>query len=177
MIQQVNRSSSIAVCKPKESTTGSYSEESQIPTSSSPQLRSQSIPISSSHFHKTASEIQLCLDEQIAELRDHIFFSRVMYGIQQSTLTGKDQYLQMQNDMCLAHIIQTRADTAPSHKPLTFPSLPEGDDWSVGLPIDAPSNNNNLSMLSMRDLRTVTADAVTLANQADEQGMIFDLDL
>lgn len=102
-----------------------------------------------------------------------------MYGIQQSTLTGKDQYLQMQNDMCLAHIIQTRTDaTTPSQKPLVFPSLLEGDDWSVGLPIDGPvSNTNSLSMLSMRDLRSVTADAVALANQAEEQGMIFDLEL
>lgn len=101
-----------------------------------------------------------------------------MYGIQQSTLTGKDQYLQMQNDMCLAHIMQTRSDaTSTQHKPLTFPLLSEGDDWAVGLSIDAPSNTNNLSMRSMRDLRSLTADAVALANQAEEQGMIFDLEL
>lgn len=172
MIHEVPRSSSISVHRPKEST--SYSESSNLVSTTSPQIRSQSIPISSSHFHRTASEIQLCLDEQIAEIRDHLFFSRVVNGIEQSKLCGKNRYLQMQNEMCLAHVMQTRTETAPSQKRMTFLSVPENDDWSVGLPVDAPSN---LYEQTMQDVRAITADAVALANQTEDQGMIFDLEL
>jgi len=133
--------------------------------------------------------MQLCLDEQIAEIRDQLFFSRVVNGIEQSKMYGKDRYLQMQNEMCLAHIMQTRtmdATTAATttattttslyQRPLTMLSVPETDDWSVGLPIDAPPSTN-FSEHTMYEVRAITADAIALANQTEDQGMIFDMEL
>ncbi len=176
MIHQAQRSSSISVHRPKEST--SFTGRSDIAASTtSTQIRSQSIPISNSHFHRTASEIQLCLDEQIAELRDHLFYSRVVTGIEQTKMCATNRTLQKQNEMCLAHIMQTRTDATPYQKSLTFPSLPENDDWSIGLPIDHVPSTMLSEQTITHDARTIPADTIALANQTDDQGMIFDLDL
>lgn len=182
MLKQPHGSSSISVNQPK---TSCSSSEGFVT------MRSQSIPISSIHFHRTASEIQLCLDEQIAEHRDNIFFTRVVKGIQQSQLAGKNRYLQMQNQVCLAHILQTRKESnhqQSQQRPTTMPGfipMPEQqqqqqqDEWSsgVGLSIDAPSSSSlpPPPYFNRRDLNSITADAIAIADNVDD--MIFDLEL
>jgi hypothetical protein len=77
--------------------------------STSYQFKSERIPICK-NLHRTASELQLCEDEQLAEQRDYAFFSRLVNGISKSQTSGTNQYLQTENQVCLAHIIQTRLE-------------------------------------------------------------------
>jgi hypothetical protein len=139
---------------------------------------SKSIPISNSHFHRTTSEIQLCLDEQIAEQRDHMFFARVVNGIQECQLAGNNRQLQMQNQMCLIHILQARKDSSQNQCLMPMPGItePEQEYWTVGLSIDAPSLPHPHSiMMERRDVRSIRADALAIVNTIDD--MIFDLEL
>eukprot|EP00429_Kryptoperidinium_foliaceum_P034478 CAMPEP_0176166318 /NCGR_PEP_ID=MMETSP0120_2-20121206/85060_1 /TAXON_ID=160619 /ORGANISM="Kryptoperidinium foliaceum, Strain CCMP 1326" /LENGTH=190 /DNA_ID=CAMNT_0017503853 /DNA_START=385 /DNA_END=957 /DNA_ORIENTATION=+ len=190
MIHQSQRLSSAILCHPRRTmeAASSYSESTchrdMRASSPSQTMKSQSIPISSSHFHRTASEIQLCLDEQIAEQRDSLFYSRVIHGIQESQMYGKNRNLQMQNQMCLVHVMQTRADKAT-----TFSSLPkstttslmkfthqdvEDIESSIGLPIETDPSSPELST---PDYSQLTSEALSLANMDLDQDMIFDLDL
>lgn len=88
MINPTSRLST-PISVPRFQEPSSYSAPSHIGGIVSPQIRSKSIPISSSHFHRTASEIQLYLDEQIAEQRDYVFYSRLVNGIRNNQSTGK----------------------------------------------------------------------------------------
>ena len=154
----------------------------------SSQMRSQRIPISSTHLNPSASELQLCLDEEIAEQRDHLFYSRVVRGIQQSQLAGKDYDLQMQNQLCLAHIMQAHGDsTQKTHYP-KYPGFlgapiedPEEEDWAVGMPIDSAcptlSYYPTRTSPTRRDFHSIATHAIELVNSAEEEGMIFDMDL
>lgn len=98
----------------------------------------------------------------------------------------------MQNQLCLAHISQVRRDASQKQAARNFLEIfnspvqesAEEDDWGVGIPIDAamcyPSSSQYQQqpfMLTRRDVHSIAADAIELANLAEEQGMIFDLDL
>ena len=69
-------------------------------------LKSQSIPISG--MHRTASEVQLCEDEALADYRDYIVYSRIVNGICRQQETNHNRYFRKENDKCLAHIMSTR---------------------------------------------------------------------
>ncbi|CAB9523301.1 expressed unknown protein [Seminavis robusta] len=71
-------------------------------------VKSQSIPISG--VHRTASEVQLCEDEALADYRDFVVYSRIVNGIsrQQDQRPSRDLYLRQENDRCLSHIMSTR---------------------------------------------------------------------
>ena len=75
--------------------------------------KSASIPISNS-MRRTTSERQLSQDEEVAEYKDFLFYSRVVEGISRRQTQLKNGYLQYENQMCLAHIVRTRnADSQP----------------------------------------------------------------
>ena len=76
-------------------------------TSSSPILKSRSIPITNG-MKRTPSEVQLLEDEEVAEFRDYVMFSRIADRIARQQNETKDFRLRQQNDMCLAHLIGVR---------------------------------------------------------------------
>ncbi len=118
-------------------------------------MRSQSIPISKNL--PTAYEVQLCVDEQIAEQRDYVLYSRLVQGISQTQDQSHDKRLQMENQMCLSHIMQTRQDGQ---------SYPEKKDWSLGFSHDAQFDKDLVHSIAL--------DAFAIATS--EEG-IFELDL
>lgn len=185
MIPQSSRSSSISVNQFREASNDSFScihPQAPETASGSPQMRSRSIPISSSHLHRTASEIQLCLDEKIAEYRDNLFYSRVVNGIRQSQLMSKDQSLQTQNQHCLLHIMQARKDTSRHGllKGFIEPDIFEEDDWAIGLPMETILSSRKPYLPSIpprNDTHAITKSDIELATCADDQIMIFDMEI
>ena len=77
-------------------------------SSSSPVMRSASIPLPSSHIDRTQSELQLCVDEAAAEQREISMFYRVVNGIRerQQTLAAAHPY---------PHQHQEQTRPTPSH--------------------------------------------------------------
>jgi len=86
-------------------------------------FKSQSIPINNKGgggggggVHRTASELQLCQDEALADYRDFVVFQRIVTHMQQRQQQErrqqkqklKQQYLQQENEKCLQHILSTR---------------------------------------------------------------------
>lgn len=71
-------------------------------------MKSSSIPISISTMRRTPSELQLNNDEQVADFRDYVMFSRIVERLSKQRNETKDYRLRLINDNCLAHIIETR---------------------------------------------------------------------
>ena len=89
------------------------------PPTEAKQLKSQSIPISGAH--RTASEVQLCEDEALADYRDYVVFSRIVnhhrqrqqqysknLQLQEHQQQSHHPYWQQESDKCLAHVLKTR---------------------------------------------------------------------
>lgn len=109
--------------------------------------RSESIPLPSSHVHRTHSEVQLCEDMESAELRDLNMFYRLVNGIRDrqmslaadhsgnnnsSSLLPLERHYhhqyhhpvaasQVEAETCLAHIIRTRNAPLDVGIPSTHP--------------------------------------------------------
>ena len=129
----------------------------RLPSSLPP---SQSIPITKG-LYRTASEVQLCLDEEVAEQRDYAFYSRVLNGISSSQRKGNpnNYMLQRENQDCLLHIMQTRNNGI-----LATTRREQNDDC-----YETTSNDNFL-------LQSITSVALALSESSEEEG-IFELDL
>jgi hypothetical protein len=82
--------------------------------------KSQSIPIQSG-IRRTSSELQLCEEQEMAEFRDYVMFSRIVDGIYKTQQETKDYKLKRENDLCLAHIIGTRNDSHVNLSDYRFP--------------------------------------------------------
>jgi hypothetical protein len=65
----------------------------------------------SSRFVPKASIFPL----EIAEHQDFIFYSRLIKGISQTKEESQNKYIQMENNICLTHIIRTIVDSHQSH--------------------------------------------------------------
>jgi len=72
---------------------------------------SRSVPIPECMF-RTPSELQLTVDEQVADQRDFAFFARLVSGISErrasSSTSTTNAACATETDRCLTHIIQTR---------------------------------------------------------------------
>jgi len=71
---------------------------------------SRSVPIPECMF-RTPSELQLTVDEQVADQRDFAFFARLVSGISErraSSTSTTNVACATETDRCLTHIIQTR---------------------------------------------------------------------
>jgi hypothetical protein len=141
------RTSSVSISQPIDASRRS----GMIPT------KSQSIPISNSIL-RTASEIQLCIDEYDAEQRDYLFYARLVNGISQSQGSCQNKYIRMENQMCLTHIMQTRHD---------HPTQSDQEDWSLGLSMDT----------SVDLLHVIANDALELTTFDGDEECVFELDL
>jgi len=68
---------------------------------------SSSVPIPDAMF-RSPSELQLSVDEQVAEERDFVFYARLVSGIRERTHCDHHQYYNEETERCLTHIMQTR---------------------------------------------------------------------
>lgn len=131
-----------------EQSTGatSYSSVQNLGTSQETH-RSSNIPLPSSHVHRTASELQLRLEEEVAEARDLNMFYRMVNGIREKQ-QAKDPVLNefLQTRMRDIHRAQSQPD--PLKPELNIPSIVKvhstsgEDDWSV-TGYTAPRHNND----------------------------------
>ena len=169
------------------------------PPSEAKQLKSQSIPMSGAH--RTASEIQLCEDEALADYRDYVVFSRIVkHHRERQQRYSKDvqlqqphshhPYWQQESDKCLAHVLKTRngpihQDTlqtlshhiAPMQKTtIAAPSLlsasSSADDYYCGE--DAPPTTGGWILSSNTPL---TSDDYDRQREEEEDEGIFALEL
>jgi len=77
---------------------------------------SRSVPIPECCMFRTPSELQLTVDEQVADQRDFAFFARLVSGISErrassTTSSTTNAACATETDRCLTHIIQTRHHT------------------------------------------------------------------
>lgn len=95
--------------------TSAYSNTklTSLPRDDSP-VRSRSIPIeaSGSGMKRTPSELQLCQDEQLADYRDFVMFSRIYQGISARQKSSHGLHARTTNERCLAHIVDLRNDVS-----------------------------------------------------------------
>jgi len=76
---------------------------------------SSSVPIPDAMF-RSPSELQLSVDEQVADERDFVFYARLVSGIRERTRAAHPQHCEQNNshyyneetERCLTHIMQTR---------------------------------------------------------------------
>jgi hypothetical protein len=156
-----NKSSSIPFYY-RPTASKSFHQRSDISPLESTPMKSHSIPISNS-LVKTASEIQLCIDEQIAEHRDFMFYSRLKKGISQTQQEeSHNKYLRRENQVFLTHITQTRVD---SQRQL------EEEGWSLGLSMDTPMNSEFLHSVATEAFFT------TAKPDDDNEECFFELDM
>jgi hypothetical protein len=100
--------------------------------------KSPSIPIK--NLKRTPSEIQLRIDEEVAEMRDRFMFVRIVQGIkkQQQMKTKQRCGYRRKRDPTLEHIIsQYRSEHSPS------PKEGEAGDWAPGLVELAPEEDTS----------------------------------
>lgn len=80
-------------------------------TSSSGKIRrrtlSDSVPIPDALL-RSPSELQLSMDERVADERDFVFYARLVSGIQKRN----SWYINAETERCLTHIMQTRHNAA-----------------------------------------------------------------
>jgi hypothetical protein len=145
--------------------TQKYNSSQRYPTlTGSPSTQSQSIPIAN-QLHKTHSELQLCMDEAVAEQKDYRFFSRVLKGISDSQGCSHSHNFMLQNQSLVSNIIHTRQDVTrrPQQEELSE------DEWTPGLSSIEPHSSRATF------LHNVTASA--LAELEDDEEGIFDFEL
>lgn len=95
-------------------------------------VKSQSIPING--MHRTASELQLCEDEALADYRDFVVYSRIVNGITRQQEKSHNLRYRQENDKCLAHIVSTRHgnDTLQSLSRHIVHGMTMTDDYFCG---------------------------------------------
>jgi hypothetical protein len=138
---------------------GRYPSHSLLQSSTPSTIISQSIPISQG-LCKTASEVQLCQDEQVAEQRDYAFYSRVVSGICQSQGASESWHYRKENQMCLSHIIETRNNGNTSEE--------DEEGWAIGTSLETDRKKELI-----RDI----TQAVAITTPSDGEECIFEMDL
>lgn len=90
-------------------------------------VRSKSIPIQ--NLQRTPSELRLHEDEELADYRDYVMFTRIVDGMVRSQEQTSNKFLRRENDRCLAHVIGTRKmQVESSLSPQDSPVLISGND-------------------------------------------------
>jgi hypothetical protein len=80
----------------------------------------------------TAEEQEIHYEEQMAEHRDYVFYSRVVNGIRQTQRRSKNYGLCLENEQCLSHVIETRAgDASDNDDDDEMFSTSSGDDFAL----------------------------------------------
>ncbi len=74
--------------------------------------KSKGIPIQR-YIQRTASELQLCEDEAVADYRDYCMYSRIVGGITRKQMKLLDLRHRYQNDQTIENIMRTRHESGP----------------------------------------------------------------
>lgn len=143
-----------------DSANTSTCESDHCHSPSSSHMKSSSIPISD-RLAKTASEIQLCQDEEKAERLDYEFYSRVVSGISQSQCISKSFQCKKENQLCLLHIMQTRANGTQRKEEVD-------DEWAIGHSLEAPCDE---------DMTLSIASETTALSRQEDDEEIFEMEL
>ncbi|KAG7342325.1 hypothetical protein IV203_007418 [Nitzschia inconspicua] len=170
---------------PAEQKMTSASKRSHI-TSATINRRSESIPLPSSHVHRTHSEVQLCEDMETAERRDLNMFYRLVNGIRerqmhlvhehhpQDALVSSELHHHSHGfydrgsevaESCVAHIIHTRnapLDTT-SHVHL------HSNDHSTSL----PSNNSSSVFQASAAVQAMNEGALSDPGDHQEEELVL----
>jgi hypothetical protein len=137
-----------------------YRSHSPLQTSTPSTIKSQSIPISQG-LCRTASEVQLCQDEQVAEQRDYAFYSRVVSGMCQSQGASESYHHRKENQMCLSHIMETRSNGIASDE--------DEEGWAIGTSLETDCTE--------KIIRDIIPEAVAITIPSDGEECIFEMDL
>lgn len=127
---------------------------------SSSVIKSQSIPIESS-MKRTPSELKLLEDEEVADIRDYVMFSRIFDRISRQQRETKDYHLRHVNDMCLSHLICVRTGSCDLPNPTSEAANPSLMDTKSTHHHDIPN---------FADVKSI------FSSDLDDDAM-FDLDL
>jgi hypothetical protein len=168
---------------------GALPSASKRKSSSSGSSRSSSIPLPSTHVARTQSELQLYLDEEVAEQRDTNMFYRLVNGIRERQ-SSPTRDVDATSERCIAGIYQTRlashvevcerncsfdpADT-PNWRSLNSPrQVSEGstnDEWSI--------NGFDSSQHEQPNAVAVAITNIALHHEEDDEDDegVFSLDL
>ena len=138
----------------------SFEEETE--GHSPPLVKTQGIPIRSSSMKRTPSELQLKEEEELADYRDYVMFSRIVDRMSRSQRETMSRHLRYENDQCLAHVIKTRnSGVETSTRPPSFPFL----------------DPSRVTLSDMDNLVEQFAVAMEDDEQEEEEDVMFDLEL
>jgi hypothetical protein len=154
-----------------------------------------SIPLPSSHVHRTQSEVQLSLDQEAAERRDASMFYRLVNGIRerQNVISSHDSSTtseHLESVRSITGILHTRLadlasedalndeDTESQQGVTTAEGIHEvsgvADGWSITGYMSSHPNHNLTAAAAAASTATMATDAVD--KQVDDDDCIFDLD-
>jgi hypothetical protein len=151
--------------------------------------RSSSIPLPSTHVTRTQSELQLHLDEEVAEQRDTNMFYRLVNGIrerQTQSLPTRD--VDATSERCIAGIYQTRlashVEVCEQNCSLDPADTPNWRSLNSPRQVSAGSTNDEWSMSGFDSSQHEQPNAIAITdialhdeNEDDDDEGVFSLDL
>lgn len=154
--------------------------------------KSEAIPILN-RMKRTPSELQLREDEELADYRDYVMFSRIVDRMSRSQREMVSKHLRHENDQCLAHVIGVRngcaddvvrRELAQKHR---FSALQRQRLLPPATAVEpsVPSNDQHARVVSVAEMDSMLAEYdADAAKSADEDGdddeeedVMFDLEL
>lgn len=150
--------------------------------------KSDSIPIHKNRTKRTPSEVQLHQDEELAEFRDYIMFTRIVDRMSRSQKKIVDHQLRYENHLCIAHVIGTRNGTPEAdiarkelQRVQDLKQIPHTMTLSTYLYPCPPSSfrDTHARVISETDIDGMLIDkeANIASYDTDDDDFIFDLDL
>lgn len=140
----------------------------------SPLVKTQSIPIRN-RMKRTPSELELKQEEEQADFRDYVMFSRIVDRMSRSQKEMMNRHLRHENDQCLAHVIGTRngcSDAVSVRKELKQ-QRPATEPRPTSL---LPDPSPRVSFSEMDELLAME-DAANDTEDDEEEDIMFELEL
>jgi len=137
---------------------------------------SSAVPIPHAMF-RSPSELQLSVDEKVADERDFVFYARLMCGIRERTqATNRHVQYNEETERCLTHIMQTRHQPECQLEDDGVPILRDEDGTEKGSyyldDLDSSSSYSSSSTYQ-QDFEPRYGDGI----YEEENECIFDLEL
>ena len=143
----------------------------------SPLVKTQSIPILNG-MKRTPSEQKLHEEEELADYRDYIMFSRIVNRMSLSQKEMMSRQLRFENHQCLAHVISTRngfTDDAERPEDQKYRQLKQAPQTTLLSSKDQQARMMSISRLDEM-LAMDAADSACASDDGDDDTM-FDLEL
>ena len=108
---------------------------------------SSSVPIPDAML-RSPSELQLSVDEQVADERDYVFYSRIMSGIQERNryhpCDPNFSHYNRETEKCLTHIMQTRHQHGQQQQQHQYQGINDNGDYFIeDLDYAYPTSSSN----------------------------------